>query len=121
MAARRRASWRMRGPCGDYQGTRAARRQTPRAAPRSSSQRARDLHHHALHSINSGNLRSRGKFFFKIKIALDSQRSFWQELPAMKSDFASIFFLTSIFNHSIHSSIAVFYSDRRFHENGKGE
>jgi hypothetical protein len=33
---------------------------------------------------------------------------------------ASIFLLTSIFNNSIHSSIAVFYSGRTFHENGKG-
>src|SRR5258708_18538479 len=31
----------------------------------------------------------------------------------------SIFFLTSIFNNSIHSSIAVFYSDR-IHEKWKG-
>src|ERR1043165_4093275 len=32
----------------------------------------------------------------------------------------SIFFLTSIFNHSIHSSIAVFYSEPQIHEKWKG-
>src|ERR1051326_7009903 len=33
---------------------------------------------------------------------------------------ASIFFLTSIFNHSIHSSIAVFYLGPHIHEKWKG-
>jgi hypothetical protein len=33
----------------------------------------------------------------------------------------SIFFLTSNFNHSIQSSIAVFYLRPHIHENGKGE
>jgi hypothetical protein len=32
----------------------------------------------------------------------------------------SIFFLTSIFNHSIHSSIAVFYLGPHIHEKWKG-
>lgn len=37
-----------------------------------------------------------------------------------QSKLASIFFLTSIFNHSIHSSIAVFYLGPHIHEKWKG-
>ena len=37
-----------------------------------------------------------------------------------QSKMTSIFFLTSIFNHSIHSSIAVFYLGPHIHEKSKG-
>ena len=37
-----------------------------------------------------------------------------------QSNLTSIFFLTSIFNHSIHSSIAVFYLGPHIHEKWKG-
>jgi hypothetical protein len=40
--------------------------------------------------------------------------------PARQSKMTSIFFLTSIFNHSIHSSIAVFYLGPHIHEKWKG-
>jgi hypothetical protein len=35
-----------------------------------------------------------------------------EKLLALQSTMTSIFFLTSNFNHSIHSSVAVFTSDR---------
>jgi len=40
--------------------------------------------------------------------------------PVPQSKMTSIFFLTSIFNHSIHSSIAVFYLRPHIHEKWKG-
>jgi hypothetical protein len=50
---------------------------------------------------------------FAVENVLDSRSWFRQRRPEWQPKMTSIFFLTSIFNHSIHSSIAVFHSDRR--------
>src|ERR1043165_4238591 len=46
--------------------------------------------------------------------------NFGRSHPVRQSKMTSIFFLTSIFNHSIHSSIAVFYLGPHIHEKWKG-
>src|SRR5690349_18877829 len=46
--------------------------------------------------------------------------NFGRSHPVRQSNMTSIFFLTSIFNHSIHSSIAVFYLGPHIHEKWKG-
>src|ERR1044071_6449661 len=46
--------------------------------------------------------------------------SFRRSCPVRQSNMTSIFFLTSIFNHSIQSSIAVFYLRPHIHEKWKG-
>jgi hypothetical protein len=51
---------------------------------------------------------------------IDSQGMVPQRDAGQKSKMTSIFFLTSIFNHSIHSSIAVFYLGPQIHEKWKG-
>src|SRR5258708_1193081 len=61
-----------------------------------------------------------GSFFPKLRLHFDSSSCSGLSGPDRQSKLTSIFFLTSIFNHSIHSSIAVFYSEPHIHEKWKG-
>jgi len=61
------------------------------------------------------------KRFAEITFNFSLSDDFFARHTDKKSKMFYIFFLTSIFNHSIHSSIAVFYLRPHSMKNGKGE
>ena len=70
--------------------------------------------------LDQGFFSSAQKVFLKSRLRFAAEMSFGRSVPVRQSKMTSIFFLTSIFNHSIHSSIAVFYLGPHIHEKWKG-
>jgi hypothetical protein len=75
---------------------------------------------HAETRMIQGVFASPSNRFVKIVCHVNANASSGIAQRLRQSKLASIFFLTSIFNHSIHSSIAVFYLGPHIHEKWKG-
>lgn len=103
-----------------YQGTRATIGNIRTPSLRFSSYLQRLPMEHAETRMIQAFFASPSNHFVKILRDANPNASSGITQRPRKSKLASIFFLTSIFNHSIHSSIAVFYLGPHIHEKWKG-